>query len=60
MSSIQPKFIDSPYFVDEPGNWHLKEGAPEDVVKEFEDFMQNDEAGEPEEVPVLRAKDLNL
>lgn len=41
MSPDRPDFIDSPYFVDEPGNWHLKEGAPEEVIKEFEKFMKN-------------------
>ena len=35
-----PKFLDSPYFVDEPGNWHLKPGAPEETVKEFEAFTK--------------------
>jgi hypothetical protein len=25
----------------EPDNWHLKEGAPEDVRKEFEEFMNH-------------------
>lgn len=42
MIGDMPKFIDSPYFVDEPGNWHLKPGAPGDVVKEFEEYMKND------------------
>ena len=37
-----PKFYDSPYFVDEPGNWHLKPGAPEDIKKEFDSFMKSD------------------
>lgn len=37
-----PKFFDSPYFVDEPGNWHLKPGAPAEVVKEFNDYMKSD------------------
>lgn len=37
-----PKFMDSPYFVDEPGNWHLKPGAPPEVVEEFEQYMKND------------------
>lgn len=37
-----PKFYDSPYFVDEPGNWHLKPGAPEDIKKEFEAYMKAD------------------
>lgn len=36
-----PKFFDSPYFVNEPGNWHLKPGAPEEVVKEFDAYMKS-------------------
>lgn len=36
----EPNFVNSPYFVNESGNWHLKEGAPEEVVKEFEEYMQ--------------------
>ena len=43
-----PKFIDSPYFVDEPGNWHLKPGAPEETVKEFESYMKDAETSEKE------------
>lgn len=39
MSEKRPKFLDSPYFVDEMDNWHLKEGAPEEVKKEFEEYM---------------------
>lgn len=39
MICMENRFMDSPFFVDEPGNWHLKEGAPEEVVREFEDFM---------------------
>jgi SH3-like domain-containing protein len=37
---IRPKFIDSPYFVPEFDNWHLKPGAPEEVVKEFDEWMK--------------------
>ena len=40
MSIKQPKFVDSPYFVDEENNWHLKDGAPEDVKQEFEEYME--------------------
>lgn len=47
MIGEMPKFFDSPYFVNEPGNWHLKPGAPEEIVKEFEAFM---EATEPKTV----------
>lgn len=39
MIGSRPKFMDSPYFVMEEDNWHLKEGAPADVVKEFNEFM---------------------
>ena len=42
MIGEMPKFMDSPYFVDEPGNWHLKPGAPEEVVKEFKAYMKAD------------------
>lgn len=42
MIGDMPKFMDSPYFVDEPGNWHLKPGAPEEVVKEFNAYMKAD------------------
>lgn len=38
-----PKFTNSPYFVPEPDNWHLKDGAPADVRKEFEEFMREQE-----------------
>lgn len=34
-----PKFIESEFFVSDFGNWHLKEGAPEDIKEEFEAFM---------------------
>ena len=42
MTGVMPKFYDSPYFVDEPGNWHLKPGAPKEVVDEFNAFMGAD------------------
>lgn len=41
MSRTRPDFLDSPYFVGETDNWHLKEGAPESVRKEFEDYMNH-------------------
>lgn len=41
MTSMQrPNFIDSPYFVNEPGNWHLKPGAPSEVQREFNRFKK--------------------
>jgi len=39
-TNTAPKFITSPYFVSEVGNWHLKPGAPKEVVEEFESFME--------------------
>lgn len=38
----RPSFWDSPYFVPEPDNWHLKPGAPEEVVREFNEYMGED------------------
>ena len=43
-----PKFFESPFFVDEVDNWHLKPGAPEDVKKEFEEFMGHPDVVEDE------------
>ena len=43
MSRKMPSFIDSEYFVDEFDNWHLLPGAPEEVVKEFEEYMKEEE-----------------
>lgn len=40
MSTARLNFVDSPYFVPEEDNWHLKEGAPEEVVEEFEEYME--------------------
>ncbi len=48
MITEYPKFMDSPYFVDEPGNWHLKPGAPPEIVEEFNKFMEATEQKKPE------------
>lgn len=40
MIGSKPNFIDSLYFVGEPDNWHLKPGAPKEVIKEFKSFMR--------------------
>jgi len=45
--SKKPNFIDSPYFVGEPGNWHFKPEAPKEVVKEFNDYMEDDNPEPP-------------
>ena len=43
MSIEKPAFVDSPYFIMEDENWHLKEGAPESVKREFEEYMEYEE-----------------
>lgn len=40
MSTVKTDFADSPYFVAEDENWHLEEGAPEEVQKEFDEYME--------------------
>jgi hypothetical protein len=57
MASKEPAFLKSKYFVGEPGNWYLKEGAPTEIVKEF---MQYDEEENVEGPKKLKAKDLKL
>jgi len=39
MIGARPDFLDSPYFVMEEDNWHLKPGAPAEIVKEFNEYM---------------------
>lgn len=39
MQKNQQHFTKSPYFVNDPGNWHLLPGAPEDVQAEFDNYM---------------------
>ena len=52
----RPSFIDSPYFVMEEDNWHLKEGAPAELVKEFNDYMNSgNELMEGSDKPVKKS-----
>lgn len=44
MPRKRPEFTKSPYFVDEPGNWHLKPDAPKDLQEEFNNYMNSLEA----------------
>lgn len=39
MSRARPDFIDSEYFYIDDAGWHLRDGAPEDAKKEFEEYM---------------------
>ncbi len=41
MPRMRPDFTKSPYFVDEPGNWHLKSGAPKQLQLELEDYINS-------------------
>ncbi|MEE0230619.1 MAG: hypothetical protein UEJ45_09030 [Peptococcaceae bacterium] len=38
---LRPKFMDSEYLVKELFNLHLKEGAPEEVVRAFEAWKKS-------------------
>ena len=38
---IMPKFMDSEYFMPEYGNWHLLPDAPQETVKEFNEWMDS-------------------
>ena len=38
---MMPSFFTSEWFVPEVDNWHLKDGAPPEVVKEFEAYMKD-------------------
>ena len=37
---MMPDFVDSEWFVMEEDNWHLKEGAPPEIVEEFNKWME--------------------
>lgn len=46
---LRPKFMDSEYLVKELFNLHLKEGAPEEVVREFEAWKKKQEQNRKKE-----------
>ncbi|WP_462411848.1 hypothetical protein [Neobacillus sp. Marseille-QA0830] len=41
MPRVRPEFTKSPYFVDEPGNWHLQPGAPKELQEELRSYLQD-------------------
>lgn len=41
MIGPRPLFFDSPYFVPDPGNWHLLPGAPQEIIDAFNAFKQS-------------------
>jgi len=59
MVSKKPSFIDSPYYVSKPGGGYLKPGAPAEVQREFNEFMQGDEAEALEEVKKLNEEEIS-
>lgn len=49
---MMPNFFDSPYFVPEVDNWHLKDDAPEELKKEFEEWIKQQKELEDEGIIV--------
>ena len=41
MPRKRPAFTKSPFFVDEPGNWHLKPGAPKELQIELTNYLNS-------------------
>ncbi|HJV17806.1 MAG TPA: hypothetical protein VJ546_10575 [Bacillales bacterium] len=41
MPRKRPQFTKSSFFIDEPGNWHLKPGAPVEIQEEFENYISS-------------------
>lgn len=41
MMLTMPSFWNSPFFIPEVDNWHLTDDAPEEIKKEFEEYMKN-------------------
>ena len=57
---MRPSFWDSPYFIRDLDNWHLSDGAPEELKREFEDYMSHPDCvelkSEEEYIKVLQGK----
>lgn len=60
MIGKKTNFVDSPYFVGEPGNFHLKPNAPKKVIKEFNEFMEDSSPEPPNGVPKLPTVNLDF
>lgn len=41
MIKAMPDFIDSPYLIIDEKGWRLKEDAPDDLIKRFEEYMNS-------------------
>ena len=46
MVGAMPKFYNTEWFVGEEDNWHLKEGAPADLVEEMREFRKENYSDE--------------
>lgn len=51
MIGKEPKFISSPFLVMEPGNWHLKPGAPQEIIDEFNEYIRTNGNNGYEDLP---------
>lgn len=40
MPEKRPAFMNSPFFVDEPGNWHMSIGAPLELQIQLHDYLR--------------------
>ena len=49
---MMPEFFKSEWFVPETDNWHLKPGAPKEIVDEFNAYMKAQEKAEKEGITV--------
>lgn len=53
MQVNRPKFMDSEFFIAEPGNWRLEPGAPKHIQEEFTKFMAEINKGGIEEFELV-------
>lgn len=57
MDTIRPKFMDSEFFVAEPGNWRLLPGAPKYILEEFIKYMEEINEGGNEDIELVDIPD---
>jgi len=53
MDMIRPKFMDSEFFVAEPGNWRLLPGAPKYIQEEFTKYIEAINEGGNEDIELV-------
>lgn len=57
MDLNRPKFMDSEFFVAEPGNWRLLPGAPQYIQEEFAKYMEALNEGGNEDIELVEILD---